>query len=150
MTRALIAAAAFAAGCTAAKPVPDAALGLARGSVFDVLSPPAVKMESSVPGEKPTLPRSFVDAPPLVPHGIEDFLPITRAANLCVDCHGVKEKVKGQATPLPASHYTDLRNAPGKLGEKPAGARWVCTACHVAQTDAGPLVPNRFGLSAAR
>jgi len=148
MTRALVAAAALAAACTAAKPIPDGQLGLAKGSVFEVLTPPAVKEEASVPGEKPALPRAFADAPPLVPHGIEDFLPLTPKANACVDCHSVKEKVKGQATPMPASHYTDYRNAPDKVGDKVAGARWVCTACHVPQTDARPLVESRF--SAAR
>ena len=95
-----------------------------------------------------SLPRAFAGAPPLVTHGIEELPAITRANNMCVDCHAVKEKVKGQPTPIPASHYTDLRNAPGRVGDKVAGARWVCTACHVAQTDAGPLVGNRFGAQA--
>jgi nitrate reductase cytochrome c-type subunit len=56
----------------------------------------------------------------------------------------VKEKVKGEATPIPASHYVDLRNAPGKRGETVAGARWSCTACHVPQQDVKPLVGSPF------
>jgi len=56
----------------------------------------------------------------------------------------VKAKKPGEPTPLPASHYTDLRNAPGKVGDTVTGARWVCTSCHVPQTDAKPLVGNRF------
>ena len=50
----------------------------------------------------------------------------------------------GQPTPLPASHYTDLRRAPGARGKEVAGARWTCVACHAARTDAEPLVMNGF------
>jgi nitrate reductase cytochrome c-type subunit len=52
--------------------------------------------------------------------------------------------VKGEATPIPASHYVDLRNAPGVRGAEVAGARWVCTACHVPQQDVQPLVGSPF------
>lgn len=149
--------AALGLGCAARQPaamkpapIPDATLGLSKGSVFEVKAPPPFQENGSAPGEAALLPRAFNGAPPLVPHGIEDFPAITRANNLCVDCHAVKEKVTGQATPIPASHYTDLRNAPGQVGEKVVGARWVCTACHVTQTDARPLVGNRFAPAAAR
>jgi cytochrome c-type protein NapB len=148
---------AVAAGCAAGRPagekavatpvpapVPDSALGLSRASVFDVPAPPLVKENDSAPGELPPPPRPYALSPPRIPHGISDFLPITAKANACVDCHSVAEKEKGQPTPLPASHYTDYRNAPGKRGEKVAGARWVCTACHVPITDAKPLVANGF------
>jgi len=127
-----------------AAPVPDAALGLVKGSVFDVAVPPVVKENESGPGERPVLARSYPDAPPLVPHGMAGFLPITVKDNSCVDCHAVQGRKPGEPTPLPPSHYTDLRNAPGKVGDRVAGARWVCTACHVSQTDAKPLVGNRF------
>ena len=141
------------AGCAAGKPagekaaaapVPDTALGLSKTSVFEVPAPPLVKENDAAPGELPPPPRPYALAPPLIPHAIGDFLPITQKANACFDCHSVAEKEKGQPTPLPASHYTDYRNAPGKRGEKVAGARWVCTACHVPLTDAKPLVVNGF------
>jgi cytochrome c-type protein NapB len=151
--RSLVLAAALVAACAGSRtappaaraaPVSDGALGLDKGSVFDAHAPPPVKAEDSAPGEKPVLPRAYANAPPRVPHGIADFLPITSAQNTCVDCHEVKEKVAGQPTPMPASHYTDLRRAPGAPGPKVAGARWVCTSCHVPRTDAAPLVPNLF------
>ncbi|MFL5303480.1 MAG: nitrate reductase cytochrome c-type subunit [Anaeromyxobacteraceae bacterium] len=128
----------------AAAPVPDHALGLSKTSVFEVPAPPAVKANDAAPGEVPPPPRPYALAPPRIPHGIGDFLPITAKANACADCHAVAEKEKGGATPLPASHYTDYRNAPDKRGDKVAGARWVCTACHVPLTDAKPLVVNAF------
>ena len=127
-----------------ASPVPDASLGLAKGSVFDVPSPPRWAQNESAPGELQPLGRAHAASPPRVPHGVADFLPITAKQNSCVDCHEVKEKVKGQPTPLPASHYEDLRDAPGVAGKEVAGARWVCTACHAPRTDAPPLVKSAF------
>lgn len=145
-TLVVFAAWAAAAACAGAKPaptptapVPDAALGLSKGSVFDVPAPPAVKTNQSAPGELPVLPRMYSIAPPRIPHAIDDFLPITQKQSSCVDCHAVKEKKPGEPTPIPASHYVDLRRAPGKAGQQVSGARWVCTACHVPRTEAQPL-----------
>lgn len=45
---------------------------------------------------------------------------------------------------IPPSHYTDLRNAPGKLTEHLIGARYGCNLCHARQSDAAPLVENNF------
>jgi len=127
-----------------ATPIPDTSLGLARGSVFDVPAPPPVKANDSAPGELPLLPRAYALAPPRIPHAVTDFLPITRKQNACLDCHAVKEKAKGEPTPIPPSHYTDDRNAPGRVGGQVAGARYVCVSCHVGRTDAPDLVENRF------
>jgi cytochrome c-type protein NapB len=145
----------LAAGCSSAPttgvvspapsgPITDAELGLSKGSVFDVPTPPAVRANDSNPGEGPLLPRPYVIAPPRVPHGVADFLPITQTQNGCLDCHAVKEKKQGDPTPIPPSHYTDYRNAPDRVGVQVAGARYVCVSCHAATTDAPNLVGNRF------
>ena len=119
--------------------------GLAPGSVFQVPSPPAFKDEASAPGEKGVLKRINREFPPMIPHGVADFLPITRESNMCLDCHGTGAPRKaGEPTPVPASHYVDLRRAPEQKGAKLAGTRWVCISCHVPQTDAKPLVGNTF------
>lgn len=144
MTIILLLVAALASGCVRAAPVADSSLGLAPGSVFDAPTPPVVKANETAPGERPALPRPYAIAPPRVPHAVADFLPITRTQNACLDCHAVKTKVKGEATPIPPSHYTDLRNAPGRVGAEVVGARRVCVTCHVATTDAPELVRNRF------
>ena len=129
----------------AAGPVKDRDLGLSKTSVFEVPAPPAWKAEASAPGEKPSPPRLGTQIPPVVPHGVADSLPITREQNACVDCHQVAgPKKAGEPTPLPASHYVDYRNAPDKAGQKVAGARWICTACHVPRTDAPPLVGSGY------
>jgi nitrate reductase cytochrome c-type subunit len=125
--------------------VPDTQLGLAKGSVFDTATPPAYASTGGDPGDNAPLPRMNVEAPPLVPHAVGAFLPITIDANACVDCHAVAEREVGGPVPLPASHYVDVRNAPGVRRETVAGARWACTSCHVAQTDAAPLVRNTAG-----
>jgi cytochrome c-type protein NapB len=139
---AALAVACSSSGTTA--PTPDASLGLAKGSVFDTPAPPAVKVNESSPGERPPLPRPYATAPPRIPHAVADFLPITRKQNACLDCHAVKDKKPGEPTPIPSSHYVDLRNAPGQVGNQLAGARYVCVSCHVARTDAPDLVENRF------
>jgi nitrate reductase (cytochrome), electron transfer subunit len=130
-------------GCSTS-PIPDASLGLARGSVFDVPTPPAVKVNDSNPGDLPVLPRPYAIAPPRVPHAVGDFLPITQKQNACLDCHATKERKPGEATPIPPSHYTDYRNAPDRVGSQVAGTRYVCVSCHAAKTDAPNLVENRF------
>ena len=121
---------------------PEGEIGLAKGSVFDVLVPEALEMETAEPGDKPLLPREFEGSPPRVPHGVDDYLPVTRDDNLCVDCHAITEAAEGEPTPLPPSHYTDLRHAPQEVGEAVVGARWVCLSCHVPLTGAEPLVGN--------
>jgi cytochrome c-type protein NapB len=140
---ALVAVAA-ALAAAAPKPIPEKDVGLAKAGPMEVVPPPAVKENDSAPGDRPVRPRAYPGAPPAVPHGIADLLPITRDSNACVDCHAIAEKKKGEPTPIPASHYTDLRNAPGKRGEKIVGARWLCTACHVPQNDVQPLVSSPF------
>lgn len=127
----------------AAPPVSDLDLGLQKGSVFDAPVPPVVRWNQSFPGERPGLLRAHPEAPPVTPHGTADFLPITRDQNVCTDCHLIDEKVEGGPTPIPESHFVDLRDAPGEVRDEIAGSRWVCTACHVAQTDNPPLVGNR-------
>jgi cytochrome c-type protein NapB len=103
-----------------------------------------VKPNETAPGELPVLPRAYAIAPPRIPHGIGDFLPLTAKQNACVDCHEVKEKKTGEPTPMPVSHYTDYRNAPGLPGPAIAGTRHMCVACHVSGTDAPDLIENRF------
>jgi len=145
----LLLVAALATAVAAADRIADTDVGLVKGSVLDVPTPPAVKANESVPGERPARPRPYAIAPPRVPHGVADFLPITVKDNACVGCHEVKDakpgdRRPGEPTPIPPSHYTDERNAPGGVGASLAGARHVCTSCHVATTDAADLVENRF------
>jgi nitrate reductase cytochrome c-type subunit len=125
--------------------VPDRAIGLSKASVFDAPAPPEVKARDSEPGEEPLLPRAYAGAPPAISHGVASQLPITAKENACLDCHAVKgPKEAGLPTPVPVSHYTDLRRSPSAPGAQVVGARYVCTACHVSPSHVEPLVGNRF------
>jgi nitrate reductase (cytochrome), electron transfer subunit len=122
--------------------IPDSELGLIKVGVFETFSPPAIPENQSAPGEAPLPVRANEESPPVIPHEIVDFLPITANSNLCLECHAVEEKEEGEPTPIPASHYVDLRNAPDEQGEEVAGARYLCISCHVTRTSAALLVGN--------
>ena len=128
-------------------PIADADLGLSKGSVFEVPSPPVPAVNEADPGDLPPVARAFPDAPPRVPHAVADFLPITRRENWCVDCHALDWTAprEDEPTPIPESHYRDLRAAPETVGDEVAGARWVCVSCHLPVTAAPPLVASSFG-----
>jgi len=139
----------------AAQPIAPDGMGLSKGSVFEVPSQKAYAVKGGQPGQNKLLPRAYLGAPPQVPHDIADFLPITAQSNMCAACHAQpdqwgKKREKGAPVPIPPSHYTDLRNAPGKVTDHLIGARYNCTQCHVPQMDAKPLVENTFSSRRAR
>ena len=68
---------------------------------------------------------------------------------MCVDCHEVEEKVEGEPTPIPPSHYTDLRRSPDKVGDQLVGTRYFCVACHTGLTEARPVRENTFAIPAS-
>ena len=124
--------------------IADRDLGLSKTSVFEDPAPPVVNNNASFPGDEPALDPAFPGAPALIPHGVQDFMPITRTDNQCLDCHWVEEKEEGEPTPVPESHFRDLRADPDQVRDTVAGARFVCTSCHVSLTDAQAPVGNSF------
>lgn len=127
------------------KGIPDTKLGLSKTSVFDTPAPEATVKNRSEPGERPLVARGFPEQPPPVPHGIDDYLPITLSENQCADCHMEEErKIAGEPTPIPSSHYFDLR-APKKTQNTLVGARYNCMSCHVSPGGNAPLTGNTFG-----
>lgn len=124
--------------------VPDTQVGLSKQSVFDTPIPAPIVQNASDPGEQPAVPADFDGAPPVIPHTVVDFVPITADGNMCIECHALDEAGEGDPTPIPPSHYMDLRNDPDEVTDEVVGARYRCTACHAPQTDAAPLVENRF------
>lgn len=127
------------------KGIPDTEIGLSKTSVFDTPAPEATRLNQSDPGDRPTVPQEFGDQPPLISHGIGEFLPVTFEENQCIACHEVEEKEPGEPTPIPSSHYVDLRSAPGVKGDEIVGARYNCANCHVSPGENEPLVGNTFG-----
>jgi cytochrome c-type protein NapB len=131
--------------------IDDAAMGLA-GSVFDTPDPLRFSYISTDPDDADsTLPVAFSDAPPQISHSIDTVMPITLDKNKCLKCHDDQavwkkgdQKPKDEASPMPESHYTDLRHTPDEVGKKLIGSRYFCTQCHVPQAEVTPLVDNDF------
>lgn len=124
--------------------IPDSQIGLLKASLTDTPTPPDYTANQGEPGETQPLPRPYPTAPPVVPHNVLDFLPITKGENSCMDCHAIAKRVPGEPIPMPKSHYTNFRSSPPIVAEKPVGARYDCVACHVGRTDAPPLVGNTY------
>ena len=87
--------------------------------------------------------RTISGQPPLIPHTVAKYEPITIEENACLDCH-ISDEFKGQKMPrIGDSHFSKTaKEADGS----PAVSmlRWQCESCHVPQTDAVPLVENNF------
>ena len=84
--------------------------------------------------------RDYVQQPPLIPHTTAGYQ-ITKNFNKCMDCHAFQKAQARGATRVSVTHYrTRDNNEPDKISPR----RYFCTQCHVAQTDAKPLVENTF------
>jgi len=142
----ILAAASILAACATTKPVgiPDADMGLQRGAALSTPVPPPLTVNESAPGGVPPQRPSYVGVAPLISHGIDGMVPITAKENACLACHAVSAKVKGEPTPVPKSHYIDMRNAPDRAGSSLSNTRYVCVSCHVESTGAKPLVRSDF------
>lgn len=133
---------------TAGGAIDELNMGLSKTSVFDTPSPEPFEYSKSKPKHSELLPRAYPDLPPLIPHKVDGYLPITSEANECLDCHDEprligKKKVK-RTVPMPRDHYVDLRSSSDEMNEDVVGARYNCTQCHVPQSGAPPLVENTF------
>lgn len=124
----------------AAAGIPDSKIGLAPGTAFEQPEQLPIAFNTAEPGESEQRPRPNADFPPAIPHSIADLGPITLSENPCLDCHDPDAAPDMGAPALPASHQVDLRTSPEVQGNDVAGARWVCTSCHVELTDTEPLV----------
>lgn len=138
-------------GCAPTEEAVDPAeLGLSKTDVTETPDPIVPVSSAAEPGESRTMEPYFEGSPPMIPHAIADFLPISMDNNACAECHVLpdeigKERSESDPVPAPASHFTDMRNAPGEVTKQLIGARFVCTQCHAPQTDSAPLVVNTYG-----
>ncbi len=94
-------------------------------------------------GEPRLITRTFVGQPPLVPHNIEKYVPLTAEENACLDCH-ITDELRGQKMPkMGKSHFSQTVKA--KDGTPAVEmTRFQCDTCHVPQVDAKELVDTRF------
>ncbi len=118
-----------------------------RGDAIDSpdRAPEAKTYATKTPGvgEQKLISRTFLTQPPLVPHSIEKYVPLTAEDNSCLECH-VNDELRGQKMPkMSQSHFSrTLKDSDGSPAVEMS--RFQCDSCHVPQVDAKPLVENRF------
>lgn len=84
--------------------------------------------------------RNFPEQPPVIPHSIDGYQ-LTLSTNRCLSCHQREFTESSGAPMISVSHFT---GRDGQLLLNVAPRRYFCTVCHVQQTDARALVPNRY------
>ena len=151
------------------KVVDEVELGLRKSGLNSAINVPEAKYDRPAPGAAKRFARSYVNAPPLIPHSVDGLLPITIKNNACLGCHMPDVAKSVGATPIPESHFTDFRPETkldkeghvikdGKVIKNTADvkiakfkklkklnpARYNCSQCHVPQANVKPLVGNTF------
>ena len=141
-------------------------LGYRKDSVFDEkneANAPAVQYSKAAPGTSTKIQRAFQDAPPMIPHDTTGMLIITKGNNQCLQCHSPEMAAMVGATPIPKSHFFNMRPGnkivKGKLVKgldnlqnqisikhttKFYAGRYNCVQCHAPQSNAKLITPNRF------
>jgi len=84
--------------------------------------------------------RNYPEQPPIIPHSIDGYQ-LSLRTNRCLDCHRRQYTETSGAPMISVTHFMD-RDSQVLADVTPR--RYFCTACHVQQTDAQPLVPNTF------
>jgi nitrate reductase (cytochrome), electron transfer subunit len=84
--------------------------------------------------------RSYPEQPPIIPHSIEGYQ-VTLATNRCLECH---RREYTQLVGAPMISFTHYMDRDGQMLADVAPRRYFCTACHVQQTGARPLVENTY------
>lgn len=94
-------------------------------------------------GQPHLIERTFVGQPPVIPHAIDKYVPLTMEENACLDCH-ITDELRGQKVPkIGQSHFS--KTAKRKDGSPAVEmSRFQCDSCHVPQVDAKPLVDSLF------
>ncbi|MDR0587534.1 MAG: nitrate reductase cytochrome c-type subunit [Burkholderiales bacterium] len=116
------------------QPIADKNLGLSKTSAFDTTTPqPFTRDGAGVKGDA----VAAYGMPPLIPHDVSAYEPITQSSNMCISCHTFAARgtprEAGQPTPLPLSHFDK-----GKL----KNAQYYCSVCHTPAADVPDLVKN--------
>ena len=145
--------------------ITEESLGLRKTNLYTENTTVAAKTEyiTAGAGSSDKFKRAYQDAPPMIPHDVSDFLPITKNNNACTGCHMPEVAPAMGATPIPASHFLDMRphhKFDGKQFVKTADvmkndtdvkklthlsqARFNCSQCHAPQSQGNLAVENTF------
>lgn len=128
----------FAVGALSADGVPNIVPRL-TGAARPMQDIPAPALARPITDDKRKM-RNYPEQPPIIPHSIDGYQ-ISLKTNRCLDCHR-REYTEGSGAPMiSVTHFMDRDN---QVLADVTPRRYFCTACHVQQTDAKPLVPNTF------
>jgi cytochrome c-type protein NapB len=122
-------------------------VGIGEDGVFNDPSPIIFNYPTTKAGESDRMAKSYHTAPPMIPHIVDKYLPITMENNECMDCHDKpkligREYVKGKKLAMPANHYGGFDGRGDE--DEVSGARYICSQCHTPVSDAKTLVKNTF------
>jgi cytochrome c-type protein NapB len=93
------------------------------------------------PGAQKPIARTFTEQPPLISHATTHFDEISLEENQCLSCHDLATYKKKNSPKVSKSHLTDSKR---KVQNTVSKSYYVCSQCHVPQTDAPPLIENTF------
>jgi len=109
------------------------------GNADPMSEPPIPPIARPITDDKRVM-RNYPEQPPVIPHSIDNYQ-LTLKANRCLDCHR-RQYTEGSGAPMiSVTHFMDRD---GQVLADVTPRRYFCTACHVQQTDAKPLVPSTF------
>jgi len=144
--------------------VDETQLGLRKVDIYteDTALPNGTNYNKEAPGTSKIFDRAYTNAPPMIPHDIDDLGEIDKNNNSCLGCHMPEIAKDMGATPIPKSHFTSFRPAvsvddddnikaesddqiikkdlKGQLWQ----GRYNCSACHAPQTKGDLKVANTF------
>jgi cytochrome c-type protein NapB len=128
----------FACGAIYAQNIPQIVPRI-TGTASPMEDVPASALARPVVDDK-RLMRNYPEQPPIIPHSIDNYQ-LTLKTNRCLDCHR-RQFTEGSGAPMISiTHFMDRD---GQVLADVTPRRYFCTACHVQQTDAQPLVPSKF------
>ena len=129
----------FAGGAIYAQTAPPQIVPRVTGAGQPMGDVPAPALARPVIDDK-RLMRNYPEQPPIIPHSIDNYQ-LTLKTNRCLDCHR-RQFTEGSGAPMiSVTHFMDRD---GQVLADVTPRRYFCTACHVQQTDAQPLVPSTF------
>ncbi len=99
--------------------------------------------QAPIPGKVKLYKKSFVTAPPMIPHSIAGMTPITTKNNTCLNCHLPQNAEAFGVVPIPKDHFVDNFKNNKKI-RRIAGSRYFCTTCHTPQANVNPIIENKF------
>ena len=134
-------------GCQTGGPVDETSVGIGADGVFNDPSPATFEYPTTKAGESDLIAKSYHTAPPMIPHTVEEYYPITMETNECLECHDKKklidkEYVKGKKLAMSEDHYGGFYGTGDK--DEVSGARYTCSQCHAPVSNAQPLVESTF------